>query len=346
MTEEAPTDQAVVVADGLTHVFNGHRGVSDVDFEVPTGRILGLVGPSGSGKTTMVRLVLGLLAPQQGTVEVLGRSPSEFTDEVRARIGYLPQDIALDPSLSLRHNLNFMASLYGLPLRGRWLFGDRSRRARHRIEEVLELLDLQDSQHTRLRDASTGEQRRLALAAALVHEPDLLVLDEPTAGIDPVLREQLWDHFDQLRTHGTSIFVTTQYVSEADNCDLVALLVEGSVLATAGPDRLRRMAYGGDLVEVQHQGGNLPLHDVTTVEGVRGIEGWDGPRRVLVRVDDAATVAPRINKWLDAHDAESGLAAPAPPSFDDVFVRMVSAHRDEDAPTRRRVVAGQRAPHA
>lgn len=219
----------------VTRRFGGTGGVHDLTLRVPRGRIVGLVGPSGSGKTTTVRLLLGIDRPESGRIAVLGQDPASFGRDEQRRIGYMPQHTALYTELSLRHNLQMMASLYGLPWRGR-----------SRVEDLLQLLDLQDAQRTRMGDASGGEQRRLALAAALVHEPDLLVLDEPTTGIDPVLRRRLWEHFGALRDAGTTMLVTTQYVAEATHCDQIAILVEGGVMAIGTPDELRHRAFGDE----------------------------------------------------------------------------------------------------
>ncbi len=237
-------DEHLVVASEVTRRFHGAGGVRDMNLQVPPGRIVGLVGPSGSGKTTAVRLLLGIDRPERGRIAVLDREPTSFTRSDQRRIGYLPQHGALYSELSMRHNLQMMASLYGMPWRSRWLPGERARDARQRIQHLVDLLDLGDVQGTRLRDASGGEQRRLALAAAMVHEPALLVLDEPTTGIDPVLRRRLWEHFTALRDEGTTLLITTQYVTEAVHCDLIAMLVDGQIMAFGSPDDLRRQAFG------------------------------------------------------------------------------------------------------
>ncbi len=325
----------MVHARDVRHVYSGDDGIRDLDLDVPRGCIFGLVGPSGSGKTTVVRLVLGLIRPQEGTLEVLGRLPADFGPDDRVRIGFLPQESALDPDLSLRHNLNFMASLYGLSWRSRWIPGKKSRAARERVAAVLDLLDLTDHQDTRMRDASTGEQRRLAIAAAMVHDPELLVLDEPTAGIDPILREQLWDHFTALRRDGRTLFVTTQYVTEADRCDLVGLVVDGEILRVDTPHQLRREAFGGDLVDVSWDEAGLDITALDHLDGVRGIHQWTGPRHVLVTVDDANTGAARIQDWLQEQGEDTPVAVPHTPSFDDVFVTLVTAHRDPGSAPRR-----------
>lgn len=248
--------EKLVDAYEVTRRFGGAGGVRNLSLRVPRGRIVGLVGPSGSGKTTTVRLLLGIDRAETGKVVVLGHDPATFGRDEQRRIGYMPQHQALYPELSLRHNLHMMASLYGLPWRARVVPGGRSRAARQRVEDLLDLLDLQDVKDTRLRDASGGEQRRLALAAALVHEPELLVLDEPTTGIDPVLRRRLWEHFGTLRDDGTTMLVTTQYVAEATHCDQIAILVDGRIMAFGTPDELRRRAFGDDAGE------EVPFDDV------------------------------------------------------------------------------------
>ena len=238
------TGDLVAQARDVTRQFDGSGGVRGLTLQVPRGRIVGLVGPSGSGKTTTVRLLLGIDRPDEGDIRVFASPPHRHLRRDRRRIGYLPQHQALSRDLSVRHNLQMMASVYGMPLRHRLLPGRRRRAARERVEHLLELLDLQDVQRTRLGDTSGGEQRRLALAAALVHEPDLLVLDEPTSGIDPLLRQRLWEHFTALRDAGVTLLVTTQYVGEAAHCDLLALLVDGRVIAVDTPAALRDEALG------------------------------------------------------------------------------------------------------
>jgi ABC-2 type transport system ATP-binding protein len=237
--------EPVIVATGVRRTFGEGQGLQSLSLTVPPGTIFGVVGPSGAGKSTAVRLLLGADEPTEGDVWVLGRRPSDFTRDDRRRIGYLPQSTVLYPELSLRHNLDLAASMYGVPARSRFLaIGKRRREARRRIDDLLEFLELDGSQRTRLADASGGEQRRLGLAAALVHAPELVILDEPTTGVDPVLRRRIWERLDELRRGDTTIFVTTQYVDEATNCDLVAFILDGRVLTVGTPEELRREAFG------------------------------------------------------------------------------------------------------
>ncbi len=228
----------VISAKHLTKKFADESAVQDISFEVPRASIFGFIGPSGSGKTTTVRLLTGVYTPTDGEVMVLDRNPAKFSQQERARLGYMPQLFVLYPTLTVWENLNFAASLYGMGLfRGR------------RLKEALKFVELYEHRRKLARNISGGMQRRLSLAATLVHEPDLIFLDEPTAGIDPVLRRKFWDHFRELKEQGRTIFITTQYVSEADNCDLVGVQNNGKLLLVDTPQGLRHHAYGGDMVD-------------------------------------------------------------------------------------------------
>ena len=234
-----PMEDAAVV-DHATRRFGDVVAVDDLSFRVPSGSILGLIGPSGSGKTTTIRMMTGSLEPTGGAISVLGEEPRRFGGGTRRRIGYMPQLFTLYPDLTARENVDFVASLFGL-----LLF-----RRRRRVEEVLRLVDLWDARSRRAGQMSGGMQRRLELACALVHEPVLALLDEPTSGVDPLLRASIWRELRRLRDAGRTLIVTTQVVSEAAECDQVALIAEGHLVALASPEQLRRKATGGDVVQL------------------------------------------------------------------------------------------------
>ena len=321
------TADAAVVVDDVTMRFDDQLAVDGISLVVPAGTILGLIGPSGAGKTTTIRLLTGALTPTSGTVRVLGEEPRRFRRQTRERLGYMPQSFTLYPDLTVRENVDFVGSLFGM------MFPRRRRRTR----EVLQLLDLWDVRSRRAGRLSGGMQRRLELACALVHDPALLFLDEPTAGIDPLLRASVWEELHRLRATGRTMLVTTQYINEAESCDLVALIAGGRLLALATPDDLRREASGGDVIGIETAAlfdGGL-LEDLPFVRGVR----QTGPRHLTVIVDDAGPATPDVVDAIQARGGEVASAREERLTFDEVFTALVErdqAARDRAAARRRR----------
>jgi ABC-2 type transport system ATP-binding protein len=300
---------------GLSRRFGQVQAISGIDLEIPAGVVVGIVGPSGSGKTTLIRMLTGSLSPTGGRVEVLGQRPARFGGRTRQRIGYMPQQFSLYPNLSVRENVDFVASLYGLLLWRRW----------RRTREVLELLELWPARRRLATDLSGGMQRRLELACALVHQPDLLILDEPTAGIDPILRRTVWDEVHRLRDTGVTVLVTTQYVTEAEECDGVALIEAGRLLSYGTPDELRREALGGEVVEVTMR----DVFDAAPLEGRDGVLGIEqiGPRQFRLVVRNAAATTPEAVQAMWRAGAEVVAAREYRPTFEEVFTRLVERAR-------------------
>lgn len=304
----------VVVTDDLTRSFGPDAGVFDLNLTLDRGVIVGLIGPSGSGKTTTVRLLTGILSPDSGTVRVLGEDPVHFSRETRARIGYMPQDVVLYPDLTLAENLKFAASLYGM-----------SWRRRDELEQIVDFVELNGVMDRLPKEASGGEKRRVMLASTLVHQPDVIFLDEPTAGLDPVLRRKLWDRFEDLAKAGRSLLLTTQYVGEAAYCDLVAVIARGRVLALASPDELRRMAFGGEVLDVVfvEQPSRTMAESLAASSAGKSLK-WLDRRSVRIVVNDAGTAGTAIVKWAQDNQVELEETEAYLPPFDDVFVEIVS----------------------
>jgi ABC-2 type transport system ATP-binding protein len=310
---------AAIRIKNLSKSFGDVEVLKETDLTVEEGEIFGLIGPSGSGKSTLLRVLTGYLDPSDGTAEVFGSPPAAFAPEKRRRVGFMPQGFVLYEELSVLQNLNFVAGLYGLR------FGER----RRRVREALEFVELSDHRRKAARDVSGGMQRRLQLAAAVVHEPDLLFVDEPTANLDPILRRKFWEEFEQLREGGRTIFVTTQYVGEAELCDRVGLLVDGTLVGVGTPAELRRRAFGGELIELSLGGepGSLArrlgaLENLGRVEEIRRDAGGEEVvSLVRLLVEDADVSLPKVMEILNGADVRS-LDVPKP-SFDEVFFRLV-----------------------
>jgi len=319
------TNALVIAADGVGKAFGRTWAVRDLTFAVPRGQIFCLLGPSGSGKTTTMRMMLGVYVPDQGTLTVLGHPPADFRGTLHQRIGYMPQLFVLYPTLTVEENLNFVGLVYGLGLRHR----------RRRIREVLELVELWPDRRKTAGQISGGMQRRVALAAALLHTPELLFVDEPTAGIDPILRVKFWEEFRRLNEAGTTLVVTTQYVTEAEYCDQVAILSNGMLAALGSPLELRQRALGGEVIEVRASG--FTRSAITAIQAQAGVLAVESPSFDLLKVTvaDAAAAVPILLALLQQHGVAVESVDDVDPSFDEVFVRLVQQHRAaQDDPAR------------
>lgn len=306
--------EVIAWARGLTKRFGEQAAVEDLTFNIPRGAIFGFIGPSGCGKTTTIRLLTGIYKPTSGEVQVMGRRPSQFNKRERRRLGYLTQNFVLYPDLTVWENMNFAASIYGVPY-NRWKV----------MSNLLEFVELSGDKHKLARDLSGGMKRRLALASTLIHHPELLFLDEPTAGIDPLLRRKIWDFFETLRSEGMTLFVTTQYVGEAAYCDYVGVMAEGHLLLVDTPEGLRRRAFGGDVVTLRTTG-NFPYNLIAEVDRMPFVIPpvlQTSNRELRIVVDEANTSIPKLIDWARGHTLETESIGEYLPPFDDVFVKLV-----------------------
>lgn len=287
--------------------------VSNLNFEVQSSQIFCLLGPSGSGKSTTVRMLTGVYQPSEGFLRVLGFEPHRFTAKTKARIGYMPQQFVLFPELTTLENLNLVASAYALSFFGR----------AKRVREALEFVNLWDARNRPASQLSGGMRRRLELATTLIHQPELIFVDEPTAGIDPVLRAKFWEHFKNLRDQNRTLFVTTQYVTEADYCDKVAILNRGRLLALGTPEELRLLAMNGEIV-------NLTLLEITSralqllqaLPMLRSIQTIS-TQSLRLTVENASDALQAIVTTFQQNDLLIQSIEPYRPDFEEVFVRLL-----------------------
>ncbi|PSQ58129.1 daunorubicin ABC transporter ATP-binding protein [Halobacteriales archaeon SW_7_71_33] len=248
--------EAAIDVEGLELVYgDGTRAVDGVDMRVPRGEFFGFLGPNGAGKTTTIKALATLLSPTDGEVRVNGFDVRTAARKVRASIGYMPQETSVDEELTARENIRFACESYGVP------------RGEHadRVADLLDLVDLADVADKRAEEFSGGMKKRLDAATALVHRPPLVFLDEPTTGLDPKARNRLWDYFERINDRGTTIFLTTQYLEEADQlCDRLSVILDGEIVAEGSPAELKRRV-DGEVLDVQVEGDETERERAATV---------------------------------------------------------------------------------
>src|SRR6185436_5512374 len=263
-----PMSEAVIQVQNLTRRFGDFVAVDHINFDVRQGEVVGYLGPNGSGKTTTIRMLLGLLEPSNGKATVLGFDAFKQSEEVRTRAGYMSQKFAIYDDLTVLENLTFYGGVYGIT--------DKAR-----IKRTLELVGLIGHDSTLTRSLSAGWRQRLALGIALVHEPKLLFLDEPTSGVDPTARRAFWDLIYELADKGVTILVTTHYMDEAEYCERVGIMRDGKLLAMDTPSNLKKNIIPGDVWEVYAE----PLE-----QGLEVLPEIDGVLRVGLAGDHLRTI--------------------------------------------------------
>ncbi len=322
MTPAAP--EPVVEISELRRVFKSRRGpveaVAGIDLQVFRGEIFGFLGPNGAGKTTTLRMLATLLPPTSGRALIAGRDLLSEPDQVRWQIGYVGQQGGADMEITGRSELVFEARLYGM---GR-------EQARLRSEELIRTLELEPCADRRISTYSGGQRRRLDIAVGLVHQPQLLFLDEPTTGLDPQSRARVWDEVRSLRRAGTTVFLTTHYLEEADAlCDRLAIIDHGRIVARGTPDELKR-EVAGDLVTVGLEGDpETALRLLREQPFVREASAEESSLRLYVERGESA--APEILRLLDREGLGLTTISVSRPSLDDVFLRQTGRSLREQA---------------
>ena len=305
-----------IEARDLTKVFGSVVAVGGVDLLVRRGEIFGLLGPNGAGKTTTIRMILGLIRPTKGSVKIFGIPVEDRRKEVLKVTGYMPQRFSLYEDLTVEENLLLYGRLYGL---GR-------REVKRRVREMLEEFMLEEFKYRLAGKLSGGTKQRLALAVALIHNPRLLVVDEPTAGVDPPIRRYFWDYFRRLRKEGITILLTTHYMDEAEHCDRLALMNRGKIVAEGSPVEIKRFAFKGEIVEVivNGEGVSEALNELSEVKEVLE-DSKDGAFiRLRLLVEDASQDLLRITKALERRGFKVYRASQVFVSLEDAFIKLTT----------------------
>ena len=303
-------DNAVEIRD-LVKRFGDFVAVDHINMEVRRGEIFGFLGPNGAGKSTTIRVLCGLLAPTSGSATVGGLDVSTQSETIKQRIGYMSQKFSLYDDLTVEENIDFFSGIYGVP---------RARRA-ERKEYVLQMAGIEQRRASLTRLLSGGWKQRLALGCAILHEPPILFLDEPTSGVDPIARRTFWDLIYQLSHAGHTIFVSTHYMDEAEYCHRLALMYRGKVTALGTPSELKQSLGSHHLLllEVSDIVASMKLLD--SVPGASDVAVFGGGLHVTVENDQSAI--PQIRQVLEQAGIQVPILEPIEPSLEDVFVAMI-----------------------
>ncbi|MEW6231021.1 MAG: ABC transporter ATP-binding protein [Chloroflexota bacterium] len=302
-----------IVAQGLTKRFGDFTAVAGISFEVNQGEIFGFLGPNGSGKTTTIRMLLGLLRPSAGSARVLGFDVTQQREEIRQLIGYMSQRFSLYGDLTVMENLQFYAGTYGVT----------GRELQERARAIVEVAGLAGREDERAANLAGGWRQRLALGTAIVHQPQMLFLDEPTAGMDPLSRRAFWDLLYELAEAGATIFVTTHYMDEAERCQTLAFIHEGHIVARGTPQAIKETQMPAQVLEV-----DCPEPEAAA-GALRGLGIFDEVAMygslIHLIVPQAAAYGLQVEALLRQRGTPPRRVALVPPSLEDVFIASMKA---------------------
>ncbi|WP_338826840.1 ABC transporter ATP-binding protein [Neomoorella thermoacetica] len=310
ITQSAP---AAIIVEGLTKRFGDFTAVEDVSFRVRRGEIFGFLGPNGSGKSTTIRMLCGLLSPTSGRASVLGYDIVRDAEAIRLNIGYMSQKFSLYEDLTVEENLEFYAGIYHLP----------PRRIKERKKDILAMAGLSGREKSITGTLSTGWKQRLALGCALIHEPGLVFLDEPTGGVDPVSRRNFWDLIYDLSRSGVTVLVTTHYMDEAEHCHTIGFIYNGKLIALGTPENLKKTKMRGQILQVECAPLLPALEAIKDVPEV--IEAAMHGAGLHVVVEDIARDTPVVRQALKRADVRVEAITPVEPALEDIFVSLVEA---------------------
>ena len=297
----------------LTRRFGDFVAVDKVSFEVAKGEIFGFLGPNGSGKSTTIRMLTGILAPSSGGGTVAGFDVMTQAEQIKAHIGYMSQKFSLYEELTVEENIDFYGGIYRIPIKTR----------NERKAWVIEMAGLKDHRHSRTANLSGGWKQRLALGCAVLHEPPVIFLDEPTSGVDPLSRRRFWDLIYELSGKGVTVFVTTHYMEEAEYCDRLGLIHRGELIAIGTPEELKTQLMQDQVLNLQCERPQDAIEMLEAITAVKEVALFGNGLHVVVH--NAASASHDIREALLAADVRVDRIESINPSMEDVFVSLVEA---------------------
>ena len=302
-----------VVVENLVKRFGDFVAVDRINLKVGKGEVFGFLGPNGAGKSTTIRMLCGLLKPTSGRAQVAGFDVAKKPEAVRQNIGYMSQKFSLYDDLTVIENLRLFAGLYSVP----------SSKLKERIGWALAMANLKGQENLITGTLPGGWKQRLALGCAVLHKPQILFLDEPTSGVDPISRRQFWDLIHQMAEEGVTVFVTTHYMEEAEYCNRLALIFRGKIVALGTPSELKRDSMKGDLLLIECEPLGMALEALQAESGVMDAAVFGNALHLVVPAADAAM--PRIEKYLADNGVAVSRIGKIRPSLEDVFVSLTTA---------------------
>jgi ABC-2 type transport system ATP-binding protein len=315
-----PGQETAVAVTDLERRFGGFIAVNRVSFEVPRGEIFGFLGPNGAGKSTTIRMLCGILAPSGGTGTVAGFDILAQAEQIKSHIGYMSQKFSLYEDLTVEENIDFYGGIYRIPA------GKRAERK----EWAIEMAGLKEHRHSKTVTLSGGWKQRLALGCAILHEPPIIFLDEPTSGVDPISRRKFWELIYQLSAEGVTVFVTTHYMDEAEYCDRLGLIYRGELIASGTPEALKTELMKDELLEVLCEQPQEAMGEIEKIGGIKEVALFGKGLHVVVQ--DAATAIAAIGRTLEERAYRVERVEQIVPSLEDVFVSLIEARDRAEQP--------------
>lgn len=311
-------DIAVSVQD-LEKKFGSFTAVNRINFEVGRGEIFGFLGPNGAGKSTTIRMLCGIITPTYGSGRVGGFDINKEQEKIKQNIGYMSQKFSLYDDLTVEENINFYSGIYKLS----------KKELTERKEEIIKLADIAPLRHSLTKTLSGGWKQRLALGCSLIHRPNIIFLDEPTSGVDPITRNNFWSIIKDLAKKGATVFVTTHYMDEAENCDRMTLIYKGTIIAMGTPEEMKTKFMKNDVIQIIAPGAEELIDKIAALQGIQEAALFGNAIHAVA--PDAKTAGPLIKKLLVKEGCKECRIKKIKATLEDVFVSLIEDYDREHA---------------